>query len=391
MSFIEMSLQRRSRSARPQVEVLEERQCLSVAAPTGMQLAALSPSQVKVTWNDVAGELGYRVFRWDGVTTSLVKQVAANVRTFTVTNLPANQTQWFSVEAFDRATTARSAWSAIKTPANAITAPTNLRVLGTTQTQVNLQWNFATGATGYRVYGWDGSRAVLLSTVGATVNAFTVNNLSPGSSYFFYVQSFNATNSASSAWVTALTTATQITSPGNLKATTVSANTIALSWSDSLGETGYRVYRWNGSDLTTPMLIATLSANVTGYQALGLLPGKTYSFYVQAFNVTSSANSLWAEGTTLNALPLQPPTQLVAQVDGTSSVLLSWVEPARAVGYRVFVWAGNYWKHVTTVPVGTHQASVTGLAAYTTHWFMVQAFTDGSAEVAYSNAIFVNL
>lgn len=390
MSLIDIALQRRSKNYRPAFEVLEERQCLSVAAPT-LSLATPSSTQVKLTWTNVAGEAGYRVFRWDGTKTILVSQVAKDVTTLTVSQLAPNTTQWFAVESFTLSTSARSAWKSIKTPADAIAAPTNLRVLGVTQTQVNLAWNNATGALGYRVYGWDGTRPILLGTTTPTVPSFTVNNLTPGVTYYFYVQAYNNTNSATSAWVQATTSATGIAAPANVKAQVVNASTIGLSWTDGANETGYRVYRWDNTTGTSPVVIANLAANSTGYQAIGLLPGKTYSFYVQAFNATNFANSIWVSATTPAALPLQPPTQLQVQITGPNSVNLSWVEPARAVGYRVGLWTGTYWTVVATVPAGTHSVPITGLAAYRTHWFMVQSFTDNNAEIAYSSAVFVNL
>jgi hypothetical protein len=205
------------------------------------------------------------------------------------------------------------------------------------------------------------------------------------------VQSFNATNSATTDWVTAITKATSITSPTNLQATPLSASTISLKWKDAVGETGYRVYRWDGNSANSPVQIATLAANTTGYQAIGLLPGKAYWFYVQAFNATSTANSAWVSAVTVVALPLQPPVLAPAQIVGTNSVQLTWQEPARAVGYRVFVWTGTFWQLSTTVAAGTHQATVNGLTQFQTQWFMVQAFTDNFAEVSYSNEVFVNL
>jgi Fibronectin type III domain len=176
-----------------------------------------------------------------------------------------------------------------------------------------------------------------------------------------------------------------------LKATPLSASTIGLSWTDAVGETGYRVFRWDGNSLNAPVLCTTLAANVTGYQAIGLLPGKAYWFYVQAFNATNVANSVWATATTFAALPLQPPTSLTVQVTGPQSVLLSWLEPARAVGYRVFVWTGTFWSLSSTVAAGTHQATISGLMPGMTQWFMVQSFTANFAEVAYSNAVFAIL
>src|SRR5204863_9363636 len=51
---------------RPEVEALELRDCPSVAAPINVNPTAVSSTQVKVTWNDVSGELGYRIYQWDG-------------------------------------------------------------------------------------------------------------------------------------------------------------------------------------------------------------------------------------------------------------------------------------------------------------------------------------
>jgi large repetitive protein len=374
MSLIDLNLKRksdRSKKNHPGVEVLETRECLSVAAPTGLTLSALSPTQVKLNWNDVAGESGYRVFQWNGSQAVLLTQLPANTKTFTASHLVPNQTQWFTVESFDLSTSARAAWVSINTPPQAITVPTNFHVAASTQTTVTLQWNFATGATGYRIFTWNGTSNVLVTTVANSTNSFQVTGLAPGGTYYYYLQAFNATNTASTDWITATTKATSITAPTSLKATPLSASTIGLSWKDALGETGYRIFRWDGNSMNNPVQIATLAANVTGYQATGLLPGKAYWFYVQAFNASASANSLWVNAVTLAAAPLGAPTQLTATVVGDNSVQLNWQEPARAVGYRVFVWAG--------------------LSSFQTQWFMVQAYTDNFAEVSYSAAVFVNL
>jgi hypothetical protein len=394
MSLIDIVLQRqpktRNRDCRPTVEVLEERQCLSVAPPT-LTLTAVSPTQVKLTWTNVANEAGYRVFRWDGVKAVLVTTLNKDVVTLNVGQLAPNTLQWFAVEAFDISTQARSAWKSIQTPAEAISAPTNFRVVGVTTSQVNLAWNNAAGALGYRVFGWDGARAVLLGTTTPTVPAFTVSNLSPGITYWFYVQAFNNTNSATTGWISARTTSPGITAPTNFKAVLVNASTASLSWNDVVTETGYRVFRWDGNSANAPVVIANLSMNTTGFQATGLLPGRTYSFYIQAFNATNFANTGWVSVTTAVALPLQPPTQVTTQVTGPSSVKITWVEPARAVGYRVAIWTGASWTVFATVPAGTNTASISGLASFRTYWFMVQSFTADNAEVAYSTAVFANL
>ncbi len=381
---------RTAASVQPQAEALEERQCPSVAAPTGLELTALSSTQVKLTWTNPAGSLGTRVYTWNGTATVLVTQLAKGVTTYTASNLTPNATQWFAVDAYDATTSAMSAWATITTPADPITAPTNVRVGNTTQTSISLAWTNGTGATGYRIYKWSGTGAVLVGATTPSVPAFTVNGLTPGMSYYFYVQAYIATNSVSTGWISASTAGVSIAAPTNLKANVLGSGTIALSWNNSAGNAGYKVYLWNGSSLISPTLIATLAANTTGYQAVGLLPGQTYYFYVQAFNASASANSAWVSATTTAAV-LQPPTHVVAQPDGATNALLSWTDAAGADGYRIFVWTGISWNPVAVVSASAHQYDVAGLTAGATNWLMVESFTTNDAEAAFSSVVFVNL
>jgi large repetitive protein len=393
MSLIDLVLRgKRSASAKcqPVVEVLEVRQCLSVTAPTGLVGNAISSTQIKLTWNDVAGETGFNVYRWDGTQSVLAGSVGQHVTTFTVGSLPSNQTVYFSVKAHDLSTQAQSAWISVATLADAIAAPTNLHVTNITQTTMTLQWTNATGATSYNIYRWDGTRAILAGTTTPATPAFKVLNLTPGVFYYFYVQAVNNTNSASTGWVSAATTSAGLGKP-TVTTQVIGSSTIALAWKNVNGETGYRVFIWNGNSNSSPTLLTTLAANTTGYQATGLLPGQTYWFYVQAFNATNSANSAWVSASTVAALPLQAPGQLTATVAGPTSVKVSWVEPARAVGYNVYYWTGLTWTLASSVLAGTHSVTVSGLPSNSTTWFYVQAYTANYAEIAYSRELFVNL
>src|SRR5262249_2253392 len=144
-------------------------------------------------------------------------------------------------------------------------------------------------------FQWNGSQGVKVGSVGGTTNAFNVGNLAQGTNYYFYVQATNASNSASSAWVTATTLAPGLTPPGNVQAQVGGHNAIKLTWTDGPREGGYRVYQAvNGQSV----LITTLTANTTSFQVSGLLPGQSYQFFVQSFTPTTTANSPWVTATT---------------------------------------------------------------------------------------------
>ena len=153
---------------RPWLETLESRDCPSITAPTGLQLTALSPTQVRMSWNDVVGEQGYRIYEWDGVSVSLVNSPAADTITYYVNQLSAYHQYYFLIEAFDEHGSARSDWVSVTTPQDPITAPRNARISATNFTQLSLGWGSATGATGYRILQAIDNQWVAVASLGAS-------------------------------------------------------------------------------------------------------------------------------------------------------------------------------------------------------------------------------
>lgn len=75
--------------------------------------------------------------------------------------------------------------------------------------------------------------------------------------------------------------------PSNLSASALSSSSIRFLWQDnSYNETGFVVYRWNGSAWQN---ISTVGSNTTSYTDSGLQPATTYYYTVCATNNTGSA------------------------------------------------------------------------------------------------------
>ncbi|HEY1785364.1 MAG TPA: fibronectin type III domain-containing protein, partial [Pirellulales bacterium] len=118
------------------------------------------------------------------------------------------------------------------------------------------------------------------------------------STQYFYVSAYNATSSASTAWVSvvmpAAATTSTLTAP-ILTATATSNTTGRLSWTASPGATGYDIYYMKGGQTAS---LGSVGASTTAVSISGMAPGTTYEFLVLAYNSTSQASSKWTMLTT---------------------------------------------------------------------------------------------
>jgi hypothetical protein len=158
---------------------------------------AVSSSQVNLTWADVTGETGYRVYRGDG---AILATLGANATSYRATGLAAGQTYAFRVEAFNAGSSASTGWQWVTTPYDRVTAPGWLQVWPSGNGRVNLYWGDAVNETGYRIWHWENGRAVLIATVGANTTFFQTGSYARYQYHWFLVEPFNAGSQAWSAW-----------------------------------------------------------------------------------------------------------------------------------------------------------------------------------------------
>src|SRR5207247_1499069 len=166
------------------------------SAPSGLSAAAVSSSQVNLSWTaatDNVGVTGYRVYRNGNMTA-----VLGAVTTFQDSLLAAATPYTYTVQAIDAAgnISAQSASASATTQAGtsggdttAPSVPTGLTGTAVSWTQVNLTWNASTdnvGVTGYYVYLND----VALTTTTGT--SFQHTGLTPGVTYNYRVSAFDA-------------------------------------------------------------------------------------------------------------------------------------------------------------------------------------------------------
>ncbi|MCR8643422.1 glycosyl hydrolase family 18 protein [Paenibacillus sp. N1-5-1-14] len=181
------------------------------------------------------------------------------------------------------------------------TAPSNLRSTATTASSINLAWNASTdnvGVTGYTLY----QGTTVVANVSGSTLTYNHTGLTSDTTYTYTVKASDAAGNVSAASnqlsVKTSTTGTPDTQapsvPINVTVTSVTSNSVSLSWTastDNVGVTGYDVYQGT-----------TLAVSVTGTTATvgGLAASTAYTFKVLAKDAAGnkSAQSTGVTGTT---------------------------------------------------------------------------------------------
>jgi titin len=166
---------------------------LAPAAPTGLVATALSPTQVRLVWNDVAtNETSYVPQRWGAGEWVDVQTLAADTTATTLVGLSPGVTFQLRVEARNAAGAAASATVTITTPESTpsgLLAPTNVAISPANRGAANVSWvDNATGETGYSVQQRQGTSAwAPVKTAAADATKVKVTGLTVGATYGFRV------------------------------------------------------------------------------------------------------------------------------------------------------------------------------------------------------------
>jgi hypothetical protein len=209
--------------------------------------------------------------------------------------------------------------------------PTGLTATAVSTSQINLAWNSASGATGYKVYQ-DGICGTLLQSLGNVLN-FSDSGLAAGSSHSYSLKATNSSGDSNCSTAASATTFANLPpTPTGLTATPVSTSQINLAWNISSGATSYKVYH----DAICSAGAFLQQVSVTSFQHTGLAASSTHSYAVKANNAAGDSGcSATATTTTFPNLP-GVPTGLTATAVSTSQINLAWNAVSGATSYKVY-------------------------------------------------------
>jgi hypothetical protein len=201
---------------------------------------------------------------------------------------------------------------------------------------------------------------------------------------FWYTNEYFASTSDSSwsTWIGSFTfpgcgvTPTQPpAAPTNLvgSATAGTSDQVDLSWTGSLGATGYDVYR-------DGVKLAASPVTGTTFHDSGLAASTTYSYVVTAVNSVGESGTSNTAPVTTNAPVVTPPGSftLTAAATSKSTIALSWTASSGATSYQVFRRKGTKGSFTPDSGcTGTTSCTDGGLTAGTQYSYYVIATNTG--------------
>ena len=276
-----------------------------VAAPGApvLQSAAAGDGHVTITWSEVAGSTGYKIYAstTSGSYAEPVTTAGALEYSYDVTELTNGTTYYFAVKAVNPGgdsdySNEISAMPQVTAPS----APTGLTATGG-NAKVSLNWESTAGATAYKIYQATapGAYGSALAAVDGSVHSYEAAGLTNGATYYFVVKAANAGgDSPGSAEVSAV----PVTVPR-------APTNVSAAAGDGQAAVTFAAPADNGGSPVTGYVVTSNPGNVTAagtgtaITVTGLTNGTAYTFTVKAVNAAGSGQ----DSTASNAVtPYRP-------------------------------------------------------------------------------------
>ncbi len=357
------------------------------AAPGSLGATVVSPTQVDLTWADVATESGYTVERSSdaGATYTDLATPAADVTSYSDAAAAEATDYTYRVSACN----AGGCASSTATASTPLAPPTGLAASAVSDTQIDLSWADQSSAESeYRIERRvSGGTFAEVALTAADITGYEDTGLEPSTTYEYQVRACDAAGptadcSAYSALASATTDEEVITppaAPGSLGATVVSSTRVDLTWADVATESGYTVERSSDAGATYTEL-ATPAADATSYSDAAAAEATDYTYRVSACNAGGCTSS-----TATASTPLAPPTGLSASAVSDTRIDLNWSDQSSAESeYRIERRvSGGIFAEVAVTAADITGYEDTGLESSTTYEYRVRACDTGDCS-AYS-------
>ena len=348
------------------------------AVVTGLKVSSKTINSINLEWSKASGAAGYDVYQYNNTQKKWTKIVrtASSENTYKVSNLSAGTEYKFAVKAYKTAN-GQEIYSVSLSTLTAVTNPasvTGFKVNSMSDNSVNLTWNKVKSAEGYIIYQYNNSKKAWsrIAKTTTTANSFKMTNLNAGTEYKFAVRAYRTENGKeiTSPSYPALNTVTKPAAITAFKVTSVSANSVNLTWNQVNSAEGYIVYQYNDSKKAWNR---TAKIKGTSYTVSKLSSGTSYKFAVKPYLTFEGKEVGCAKYMEVFTSTLPDKVKFMVKTYSDKTTV-TWDKVNGATGYIVYYKknSNDNW-HKLTVTSGTSYTN-SGLKRNKNYIFAVKAY-----------------
>jgi uncharacterized protein YfiM (DUF2279 family) len=355
-------------------------------APANLIYSIANGNDISLKWNAVTYATGYKVYQVVNGENILAKTLTGiNATTATFTNIPEGDYVYVVHSYSDRfGESMEGSTAAFTLVWPTMQAPANLTQSITAGNDINLDWDKALYATGYKVYQVINGQKELKTTISSGNTTSVKYTNMPEGDYIFDVHSYSSRFGESPAGGTfSLTMVWPVVQPPVLTRSIYNVNNITLSWQSVTWANEYRVYEITGSGRQQ------LYNGTAKTYKLNNISEAVHSYEVTAYS-TEFGESAPSNRITENIIyPTMQPPQASVQLLSKTSAQVSWDLITYANGYNIYEIIDGEPVAVTK-NVNNLFCAIDGLS-YNDHEYYVTSYSNSFGESAPSNTVLAKL
>ena len=256
----------------------------TIGKPTSVEFSDITETSVTVKWNKIPGATSYRI-NYVNSDNGYSLTTTSDTESLTLKSLGKGATYKVKIAALNSSKKITGNYSDVFTFKTAPEAVKITKAEITSDSCVNLAWSASKGASGYTVYygkaDSDGNVAKFSDGDNVAATYAKIGPFTTGNSYVFKVAAYSKTSAGVSYSEEAVTKAilipVNVSKVTGFKASSVTRNSVALTWDRATNIDGYKLYK-------DGVLVKTIDdPKTTTYTFENLSEGMKYEFAISAF------------------------------------------------------------------------------------------------------------
>ncbi|WP_176525799.1 InlB B-repeat-containing protein [Bacillus sp. AFS001701] len=365
----------------------------------GFKVTGSSTFGVKLAWEKVDGATGYDFasstspngpFNTGG-------QVG-DVNTLHADYYKPGQTIYFKIRAYKQVKNgiAYGPYSEVISGKTIFQGVNSVKVSGSNYESATLTWSRSTTPGKYEEYevlrstSVNGTYKVVGTVYFGQKTTFTDHNLATGTTYYYKIRAYEYMMNVK--YTSPLSSAVSVTpvlpAVKSLKIASTGYQSVRLDWLDTLGATGFEIYRGSSSTGKFTLVKSYPNNNTKSFSDSKLATGKRVYYKVRAVRVVSG-KKVYGPYTTVSTIPvLQAPAKITISKASSTSAKVVWSKVSEASGYEIVRATnskGTYSLIKTITSGSTLNYTNTNITKGKTYYYKVRSYRTVSGKKIYSS------